>query len=520
MLAKPVGNSTTEHAPITDQPEQVTTDTKPIRNGIRLPTKMQETTRQENDYDSIDEEPSREEQLYLDFMELGHYPQGPFFEQSAMTDQHKEIDILIEQLVFHGEFKALNELLHECDPLYRLNLHTYNFPIQSFCEYIRTIDATQPELRQLLFTVPVSFGLPTFFEEKAGVIVSFIQKNRQLEKFDIIGVDTTFCPEILDAIATVGNAKSILFGFQFNANDTIGDSLCQLISSCSQLQSVCLKTPHFSEKKSSEIFQALRQCRQLTDLSFSDWHFNSPETCLELQQLIQESTTLENFSCTDWFLLRGSDAASKNAPRLRMFNEGLARNTSLKTISLGYLFSWEPNGSVQSMVSALKRHPHIEHLNFPGGGDDAATRLIKLNLLAELVEHNQRIITITDLNIDSANFFTAIGFNAIHTEKECKNTLELIEDRLARNRAIASGKVAKIFCNAFFPSRGGLAGSNHIGDPGLYLAEQILRQSPDLPGFEKTMVEIALAVDETAKREHATGTTMNKVESTLTDQAE
>ena len=54
----------------------------------------------------------------------------------------------------------------------------------------------------------------------------------------------------------------------------------------------------------------------------------------------------------------------------------------------------------------------------------------------------------------------------------------------------------------------------------MYLAEQILRQSPDLRSFEKTMVEIALAVDETAKREHATGTTMNKVDSTLTDQAE
>ena len=90
-------------------------------------------------------------------------------------------------------------------------------------------------------------------------------------------------------------------------------------------------------------------------------------------------------------------------------------------------------------------------------------------------------------------------------EQQCATAEKLLGDRLARNRAIASGNLARIFSKAFFPSPGAPVGSNHIGDPGLYLTEHVLRLSPDLPSFEKGMVEIALTVDETAKHEQ-TGT--------------
>jgi hypothetical protein len=64
---------------------------------------------------------------------------------------------------------------------------------------------------------------------------------------------------------------------------------------------------------------------------------------------------------------------------------------------------------------------------------------------------------------------------------------------------VASRDSARIIIQTYFPSPGAAVGSNPIGDPGLYLAEHILRLSPDLPSFEKELVEIALTVDEIAK---------------------
>ncbi len=63
--------------------------------------------------------------------------------------------------------------------------------------------------------------------------------------------------------------------------------------------------------------------------------------------------------------------------------------------------------------------------------------------------------------------------------------------------------MASIYCQAFFSSPGAAIGSNHIRDPGLHLTEHILRLSPNLASFEKDMVEIALAIDETARNEQS-----------------
>jgi len=157
--------------------------------------------------------------------------------------------------------------------------------------------------------------------------------------------------------------------------------------------------------------------------------------------------------------------------------------------------------SVPAMVSVLKQHPSIEQLTIPGCEEDSETSLMRLTLLADLLEHNHNIRQIIGLVGGSTSLSRDVDLSATTFETQYDSTIKLIEDRLARNRAIASGEIARIFCTAFFPSAGGLVGSNHIGDPGVYLTEHILRQSPSLPKFEQTMVEIALSIDETAKSE-------------------
>jgi hypothetical protein len=346
-------------------------------------------------------------------------------------------------------------------------------------------------------------GLPTDFSEKVENIVDFILRSPHLEKFDIVGVDDRFSPQILEAIAAVGSAKAITFHFRHNATDTIGEHLSQLIRRCANLQSVSLRDIHFSDKKSAEIFQSLSLCPQLHSLSFSKWKFTSTEACKELKQFIQESTTLESFTCDDWFSKIGNDPAISNTERLSTFTEGLAANRSLKHLSLGHLFPCTQHNHATALVHALERHPKIERLDFPGDGYYVFDDLDSLKLLSDLVEKNQRIIEIKGLTSSPFSFSENLNHYTTSQEEQCSKVTKVVEDRLARNRAIASGNLARTFSKAFFASPGEPVGSNHIGDPGLYLTEQLLRLSPNLPSFENTMVEVALSVDETAKHEQA-----------------
>jgi hypothetical protein len=104
------------------------------------------------------------------------------------------------------------------------------------------------------------------------------------------------------------------------------------------------------------------------------------------------------------------------------------------------------------------------------------------------------------LNIQPAKFPLVVATNC--NRFTCRgyafqiiNRQKFLMHRLARNSAIASGNLARIFSQAFFPSPGAPVAGNHIGDPGLYLTEHLLRLSPNLASFGDAMVEIALTVD-------------------------
>jgi hypothetical protein len=489
--------------PMIGQPDQEKNHTRPIRCGVQLPTIQTPLPYTAKEFEQLDDDISNAEKTYLEYMLLGQYPEGPFFDDLKPCEQHKAMDSLVNKLIDNGQFTALNELLHECDPLYSLNIKPYSFSPDLFSHFLRTISETQPDLRQLMFVVPMSIGLPSDFSEKAETISDFILRSHRIDKFNIVGVDNRFSPKILDAITTVGNATSIDFHFREKLSDVAGEKLRQMISRCGNLQSVYLKGPRLSEEKSAEILHALRNCPKLTELSFSKWPLEGGKTWGELQLLIQQSTTLENFKCSDWFSKQSDVSTTNYTERLDAFSLGIAANKSLKSLSLGPLLTMDRYDYIVSLIRALQKQPTIESLEFGGEDFSAIDGKEGLELLADLVEKNQRIIEIKGLDTSRVSCPDNLYRFISSLERQCATAEKLLGDRLARNRAIASGNLAWTFRQAFFPSPGAPVGSNHIGDPGLYLAEHILRLSPDLPSFEKEMVEIALTIDETAKHEQA-----------------
>ena len=488
-------------APMIGQSDQDMKHTRPIRCGAQLPTIQTPLPYTARELEQLEDDISTAEKTYFEYMLFGRYPEGPFFDGLKPSEPHKEMDSLISKLIDNGQFIALNELLHECDPLYCLNIKPYSFTTDLFSQFLRTVSETQASLRQLMFVVPMSIGLPSDFSEKAETISDFILRSPRIEKFNIVGVDDRFSPKIIDAITTVGNATSIDFHFRDNLSDVAGESLRQMISHCGNLQTVYLKGPRFSEEKSTEILHALRNSPRLTELSIYKWSLEGKKTWGELQLLMQQSTTLENFTCYDWFSKQRNVSITNYTERLDIFSLGIAANKSLKSLSLGPLLTMGRYDHIVSLIRALQKQPTIESLEFGGEDFTAIDGKEGLELLADLVEKNQRIIEIKGLDTSQVSCPDNLYRFISPLEQQCAIAEKLLGDRLARNRAIASGNLARIFSQAFFPSPGAPLGSNHIGDPGLYLTEYVLRLSPNLTSFEKEMVEIALTVDETAKHE-------------------
>ena len=476
--------------------------TRPIRHGVRLPTIDAPLPYTAKEFEQLDDDISNGEKIYLEYMLHGRYPEGPFFDELQSGPQHQAIASLIDRLIDCGQFTALNELLKECNPLYSLNIQPRKFKPDSFAEFLRTVSESQPSLRQLLFVVPMASSATYDFAEKADTIIGFILRSPHLKKFNIVGIENKFSPKILDAIAEVGHAQSIDFYFRDDLSDATGDSLRQIISRCTDLKSVCLKNPSLSEEKTLEVFQALRNCAQLTELSFSRWAFKSLETCRELQLLIQHSTTLESFKCTDWFSTPDNEPDTPYKERLNAFCLGVAANRSLKSLSLGPLLPYGGHYCIEPLMSALQQQPTIESLEFDGENFSTVGGQKTLEPLADLVEKNQRITEIKGLD-NSVDWLVNLYPVTSEIKQSFVNTTTLLQDRLARNSAIARGQMASIYCQAFFSSPGAAIGSNHIRDPGLHLTEHILRLSPNLASFEKAMVEIALTVDETARVEQS-----------------
>lgn len=428
-------------------------------------------------------------------MLLGIYPRGPYHENSVPNENHRQIDVLISALIGKDQFTALNELLQECDPLDRLTFLPNRSSPLLLSEFFATVLERHASLSCLKFSIPFVPTVRSEFTEKVRLIADFITRSPRLEKFCMLGVDNNFSPSILDAISSVGNAKSFIFYFHGQLSDEACQKLEQMIRRCRSLNSVVFHCLDTSEKKSADIFRALSSCPQLTELSFTSWQFGETASFQALQSLLENTKTLETFKCADWFSNRGDLSQAKYRERLHAFNLGIAANTSLRSLSLGAIAACKEADCFEQLIQVLKQHRTIESLEFDGEDFGLVGTEHKLELLADLVEHNQRIVEIKGLVLKQSPYPNTPCAGAA-MEATPKDYATLLTDRLTRNKAIASSEIARVFSQVFFPSPGAPAGPKHIGDPGLHLTEHMLRLSPNLSNFEKTMVEVALSLDE------------------------
>ncbi len=476
-------------------PAQTKNANRPIFSGLRLPTADNPMSLTPHEYKAIgDKHLSPARKAYLDYMLLGIYPQGPFDGSTGTAATQATMDGLIEVLTMHRQYSALIELIQECDPLNSLHIEPDPFTRNSLAEFLDTLARYQSGIRCIKIAVPTKQLSEHDASEKATALANFVERSPALKKFDLVGINDKFSGALIDAISHQGNAEVLRLGFVGSLSDPNADKLCELFCSCTHMRSVTLESPDLSEKKSQEIFSSLQRCAQLTELAFSGWSFSSYQTCCELRDLLTSSKTLKTFSCIDYYASPAASDSVGRANRLVSLRWGILNSPSLIAVTVGGFKAADQYKCLESLFSALDLFCKVRQMTLHGMNLNLPADTGCLQSLARLLKRKTNIIEINGIFPEAEQRDSALF-------QQHQENYALCKDRLARNKAIASGEMAKIFSNAFFPSPGSLPGVNHIGDPGIVLTEHLLIHSPSVPDFRNTMVEVALSIDETARRE-------------------
>ncbi len=454
--------------------------------------------------------------LYLDYMLLGLYPAGPFDSSPAGADNTRKMSFLINCLANSGQFTALNELIQRCEPLAIVPVNLSLFSSHQLTRFLARVSIHQPALAALEISGLRHEEDQREIEARASALADFISRSTCLKAFNFFLLSSEYSLLVIGAIVNASYLETLHIGYGAEFSGEACDKLQGVIRNSERLKAVSLSSVQVSEEQMLEILRALRSCSQPESITLDQWNFSNLENLTELSQLIEKSTSLKHLTFTQ----NGRHLEDGHCPAMDAIAAGLSENTSLHSVSVMIAQGSKIKiDHLLGVIEAAKRHPCIRQLSLH---DQHRYLLPVTRALAGLVEKNKGIV---DVDIDSAKlgerylrFFDEVMENwqkknpgdhgqipqstdemLFEMEKLCV----LIEEKTARNKAIASGDLAKIFSNAFFPSPGAPWGSNHISEPGLPLTEEILSFSPNLPNFFNTMVEVALSIDETAKLEQA-----------------
>jgi hypothetical protein len=492
--------------------------------GRELPTADQplEKTSQEY-YDSIDGL-SDSGSVYLNYMLLGLYPPGPYDDSPNGARNVFHLKILTSELVRNRQLTALDELIQRCDSLTTISIDLSDFSADQLRQLLDNISTYQPELRSL----EISGFRPNedvqIIDIKAGILAEFISRSTYLKAFALSMISSEFSLPVITAIAKASHIESLTLGYGACLPDEAADKLQGLIRNSPGFKSISLSYDQIREEHVLKILLALQYCPQLEIINLRDTEVYAQENLTQLGQLIGKSTALKHFSiCGTKF-----ERVDLHSLAIRVIAAGIAENQSLTSVNLDFHNNWDIDiDELLKVVQAAKRHPCLQKLAL---NTQYRYRLPITRALADLVETNTNVVDVgielTWLNQQLRQFFDELrnAYLYYSTSKDPWNDTELlrsshnaelkklcstIEDKVARNNAIARGDIARIFSQAFFPSPGALPGTNHIGDPGLVLTDHILSLSPGLANFQNTMVEVALTVDETAKLEQETESAPN-----------
>ena len=461
------------------------------------------------------EKPGYSPEPYYQYMLLGLYPPGPYDDSPEGKINADRMTILIDNLALFGQFTALEELIQRCEPLRVLPVKLGDLPPEQLTKFLANVSTYHPELAMLNISVGHSAQGPQEIDHKVSLLKDFISRSTHLKAFTFEYVRKEFSLTVINAIAGAHHLESLELDCSVALSDEAFDKLKAIIRNSPQLKCIGLSNHKRSEESLLEFLLTLRATPQLEIITFANWDCRSEETRTQLSELIGKSTQLKQLSFTGL----GIPSKDQQVSFLQAIAKGLSENRSLHSISL----KWESHGFfdpdlLSRIIQAAKHHPGLKQLALDR---ESTYQLPIIRALAELVEANNRIIDVgirpADLNyrqkqLAAERKMTAddwdLGTAGSIPEENKKIIAELnriaglIEEKIARNKALASGEMAMIFSQAFLPSPSALAGTGHIGgDLGGVLTERVLALSPNLPHFQNTMVEVALSIDEMAKQE-------------------
>lgn len=454
--------------------------------------------------------------LYLDYMLLGLYPSGPFDGTPESEDNTRKMSFLMNCLANSEQFTALNELIQRCEPLEVVPVNLSMFSSNQLIRFLANLSVHQPALPALQISGHIQGENDQQIEARASALGEFISRSTCLKVFNLMLLSIEYSLPVIRAFAKTNHLETLQIGYGTEFSDESCDELQELIRNSERLKAITLSSLQISEEHMLGFLSALHSCPQLESIMLDQWNFFSLENLTQLSQLIGNSKSLKHLTFTG----NGRRMEDGCCPAIDAVAAGMSANASLHSVNL----SIEQGSKLKidhllAVIDAAKRHPCITQLMLH---DQHRYLLPITRALADLVEINKRVV---DVGIESARadqrymrFFDEMRENWLKRNSEDHSQIPrstedmlielqklsiIIEEKTARNKAIASGDLAKIFSNAFFPSPSEVPGSNHIGDPGLLLTEEILSFSPNLPSFFNTMVEVALSIDETAKLELA-----------------
>jgi hypothetical protein len=451
---------------------------------------------------------------YLDYMLLGLYPPGPYDESPEGKENTNRINYVIEALARKGQLTALNELIQRCEPLSVLPVDLGSLPSEQLTKFLANVSTYHPELTALKISAHQSTQTPEEIDRKVSSLKDFISRSTHLKTFTVSFILKELSLKVINAIASANHLESLAWDSNTSLSDQACDKLKEIIRNSPQLRCIGLSNHNRSEESLLEFLLTLRACPQLEILTLDLWNCHSEETCTQLSELIGKSTQLKQLRFSD----QGAPAKKGQMPVIQAIATGLSENRSLNSVSLMSVGSGVVDaGLLSPLIQAAKHHPCLKQLALDRKN---SYQLPIMRALAELLEANRGII---DVGIKAADFskyqkhlaaqreFIDVGGGMIKADSipkentkilaELDRIADLIEEKIARNKALASGDMARIFSNAFFPSPGATPGRNHIGDPGIVLTEHILELSPNLSSFQNTMIETALSADEIARLE-------------------
>lgn len=469
---------------------------------------------------------------YLNYMLLGLYPPGPYECSPNANANTLKLQLLILELLTNGQFTALNELIQRCEPLPTLAVDLNDFSPDQLTKFLATVSTYHPELPSLKITGIKTNDDPRAIDMKTGALADFISRSTDLKALDLSMIFREFSLLMMNAIAKANRLESLTLGSGISLSDEAADKLQEVIRKNSDLKSITFLANRVREEHIAKVWRALQCCPKLEVIDLRMTGSYAGENLNHLAQLIGKSPSLKQVNFSSYTFSQ----ATEQVPLIRSIATAIAKNRSLTSVNLN--FNEIPDidaGVLLQIIKAAKRHPTLQKLVL---NTQCRYRLPIAQALADLVETNKNIVDVgielAWLNEQSSEFFDQLqnaDFNFNYSvsadpwpdtappnssyDMKLKKLCSTIVDKVARNKALASGALGKVFSRAFFPSPRALPGTNHIGDPGLVVTNHILSLSPGLTHFQNTMVEIALTVDETAKVEQ---TKENAPEETTNDQ--